>query len=460
MNRSIYALLGVVLAAVAAGGYWLGRSHSGTTPQGSASTEARRILFYRSPMNPSVTSPVPAKDEMGMDYLPVYADGGADTVPGTVSIDPTIVQNIGVRTASVEPRTLARTIRAVGRVDYDEQGLVRMHLRSEGWIEKLAVTETGQPVRRGQALLTLYSPQIVSTEQEYLLALRGVAALSPDAPPEIVEQARALRDSSAERLRLLGVPESELQRLQSGGEARREITLTAPASGIVQSIGVREGQFVSAQTEVYRIADLSSVWVLVDLYEDEVPWVHPGDQAEVSLHGRPGESLDARVEYVYPYLEGKTRTQKVRLRLRNPDLKLKPDMYANVTLRVGRQVEAVAVPESAIVRSGTRAQVFVVRAPGRFEPREVRLGVAADGYVQLLDGVAAGEDVVVSGQFLIDSESKLREAAAKLVPPAGEAGDMDHEAMPEKAEPAESSTERTPMPSNPPAEPAAAAHQH
>lgn len=433
MNRSGYVLLGFALAAVATGAYWLGRSHSDTAmaihPSTAPATEQREILFYRNPMNPSVTSPVPAKDEMGMDYIPVYADdGGAGAAPGTVSIDPAIVQNIGVRTASVERRELAREIRTVGRVDYDEEGLVRVHLRSEGWVEKLFVSETGQPVQRGQALMTLYSPQIVSTEQEYLLALRGETNLPKDAPPEFIGQARALSESSAERLRLLGVPEAELERLRGGGDAKRAITLTSPASGIVQFVGVREGQYVTAQTEAFRIADLSNVWVLADLYEDELPWVRPGDRAVMRLHGLPKESFEAGVDYIYPYLEGKTRTQKVRLRLPNPGLELKPDMYADVTFHVRPQADALAVPESAIVRSGTRTQVFVAIAPGRFEPREVRLGIAADGYVQILDGVAVGEDVVTSAQFLIDSESKLREAAAKLVPPGDEKGGMDQDA--------------------------------
>jgi membrane fusion protein, copper/silver efflux system len=460
MTRSGYVLLGCMVVAVAAGGYWLGRRHSGATPTAAPATQGRKILLYRSPMNPSVTSPVPAKDAMGMDYVPVYADAaGAAAVPGTVSIDPTMVQNIGVRTALVELRTLARMIRTVGRVDYDEQGLVRVHLRSDGWVEKLAVTETGQPVRRGQALLTLYSPQIVSSEQEYLLALHGVAALGQDAPDEIAEQTRALRDSSAERLRLLGVPESELTRLRDGGDVRREITLKAPASGIVQFIGVREGQFVSVQTEIYRIADLSTVWVLADLYEDEVPWVRPQDHAKVRLRGLPGQTLEARVDYIYPYLEGKTRTQKVRLRLANPGSKLKPDMYADVTFSADRRVDVAAVPESAVVRSGTRAQVFVARAPGRFEPREVRLGVAAEGYVQILDGVEAGDEVVVSGEFLIDSESKLREATAKLVPPEGAAPGKDHEATSNTSESSrpEAGQNTTPMDSG--TEPAANAHQ-
>jgi len=413
MNKSHYVWVVVLLAAVGAGAYWLGRTQTvpaGVTP---AAPAEHKPLFYRNPMNPEITSPVPAKDEMGMDYIPVYADEAQDkAVPGTVKIDPTIVQDIGVRTATATSRKLSRKIRTVGRVDYDEDGLVHVNLRTDGWVERLFVRETGQPVRRGQPLLALYSPQIVSTEQEYLLAARGVAALQPGTPEEFAAQAKALLDSAAERLRLLGVPAAEIRRLQDGGPAGHEITLLSPAAGIVQSVGVREGQFVSAMTETYRIADLSTVWVLADLYEDEVPWVRVGI---------PGDTRQARIDYVYPYLDGKTRTQKVRLELSNANGELKPDMYADVTLSASRTIEAVTVPESAIVRSGTRDQVFVVAGPGRYEPRSVHTGVSADGQVQVLDGLRAGEQVVVSGSFLIDSESKLREAAAKMVPPADDA---------------------------------------
>jgi len=420
MNRIGCALVAVLLAAVGAGAYWLGRQHAEEGPSSAApAREAGKVLFYRNPMNPAITSPVPAKDEMGMDYIPVYADeAAAQSVPGTVSIDPTIVQDIGVRTAPVRRRELTREIRTVGVVDYDEQGLARIHLRSEGWVEHLAVAETGQAVKRGQPLLAMYSPQIVSAEQEYLVALSGAATLGPTAPAEFLQQASALVESSAERLRLLGVPEPELARLRNGGRLRRETTLVAPVSGIVRFVGVREGQYVSTQTEVYRIADLSTVWVLADLYEDEIPWVQLGDRAEIAVRGRPGDPLEARIDYIYPYLDGKTRTQKVRLQLANPGLNLKPDMYADVTLHVGRAIDALAIPESAIVRSGIRNQVFVVTGPGRFEPRTVKTGAEAGGYVQILDGLTDGEIVVSSGSFLIDSESKLREAAAKMVAPS------------------------------------------
>jgi Cu(I)/Ag(I) efflux system membrane fusion protein len=416
MNKTTVAVLAAVLVAGVAGGFWLGRMQSHPSmPTAAAESEARKILFYRNPMNPEVTSPVPAKDEMGMDYVPVYADAGSSSVVGTVEIDPTVVQNMGVRLTPAEMRSLSRIVRTVGRVEYNEQGLVRMHLRSDGWIERLEVDETGQRVERGQPLLTLYSPQIVSAEQEYRLALAGVAALGAHAPEDIATQARALSQSSAERLRLLGVPESEIRRLRDGGEVRRQITLTAPVSGVVQSIGVREGQFVSAQTEVYRIADLSTVWVIADLYEDEVPWVRTGDAAQLRFRGLPGQVLQAEVDYVYPYLDGKTRTQKVRLQIPNPEGRLKPEMYADVSFEAAHPLQAVAVPESAVVRSGTRAQVFVATAPGRFEPREVKVGVSADGQIQILEGLDSGEQVVVSGQFLIDSESKLREATAKMM---------------------------------------------
>ncbi len=415
MSRTTFAGLAALLMIGAVGGFWLGRMQSPTLAQGvGATSDEGRILFYRNPMNPEVTSPVPAQDEMGMDYLPVYADGSRSSVPGAVEIDPAVVQSMGVRLAPVQRIALSRKVRAVGRVVYDEQGLVRMHLRSDGWVERLVVNETGQRVERGQPLLTLYSPQIVSAEQEFRLALASEADLGNNAPEAIIAQAHALSRSSAERLRLLGVPELEIRRLRNGGEVRRQITLTAPSTGVVQYVGAREGQFVSAQTELYRFADLSTVWVIADLYEDEVPWIQAGDVAQLQFRSLPGQVLRAEVAYVYPYLDGKTRTQKVRLQIPNPEGRLKPDMYADVSFQASHPSEAAAIPESAVVLSGTRALVFIASGPGRFEPREVKTGVSADGQVQILDGLDGDEQVVVSGQFLIDSESKLREAVAKM----------------------------------------------
>ncbi len=379
--------------------------------------QEREILFYRNPMNPEITSPVPMKDEMGMDYIPVYADGetGGGDPAGTVTIDPTVVQNIGVRTGKAERHTLSRHMRTIGRIDYDEERLARLYPKVEGWIEKLHVNKTGQAVRRGAVLLEIYSPQLVASQEEYLLAIENAAALKDSPFAEIRDGAARLAAAARERLKLLDVPEHELLELEHTRRARRTLHLHSPFKGIVTHIGVREGQYVMPQTELYRIADLSRVWVYVDVYEDDLAWVREGDAAEMRLAALPGRVFQGKVATIYPYLEAKTRTARVRLEFANPDLALKPEMYANVVLHASRQVDAVTVPAEAIVRSGARELVFVVRGPGRFAPREVKPGVSADGRTQILQGLEPGEEVVVSAQFLIDSESKLREAVAKML---------------------------------------------
>lgn len=377
----------------------------------------REILFYRNPMNPAITSPAPAKDNMGMDYIPVYADdgGGAADKPGTVKIDPVTTQNIGVRTAVAERTTLAKTIRAVGRVAYDEQGLTRLHPKTEGWVEDLMIDETGIAVREDTILLSIYSPQLVSSQQEYLLALNNRQILADSPFEDIRRGADALVTSARERLRLLDVPEHQIRELEQDRAIKKTLHVHSPFAGIVVNIGAREGQYVSPQTELYLIADLSRVWVYADIYEDDLPWVREGDEAVMEVTGIPGERFNGKVTYIYPYLESKSRTIRVRLEFPNPGLRLKPDMYANVTIAADQRVDAVAVPSEAVVRSGDREQVFVDLGGGKFEPREVVIGVSAGGMTEIRRGLAAGERVVTSSQFLIDSESKLREATAKML---------------------------------------------
>jgi Cu(I)/Ag(I) efflux system membrane fusion protein len=376
----------------------------------------RRPLFYRNPMNPAITSPLPAKDEMGMAYIPVYADDEvADEPSGTVAIDPVTVQSIGVRTAAAERRGLSHTIHTLGRVDYDEERLTRLHPKTEGWIDELFVNRTGQSVERDTILLSIYSPQLVSSQQEYLLALKNLQALELSPHPDISRGAEDLVGLTRERLELLDVPEHQLRELEETKKIKKNLHIHSPFTGVVLAVGAREGQYVTPRTELYQIADLSRVWVYVDVYENEIPWVKVADRAEMRVESLPGRIFEGTMSYVYPYLERKTRTVKVRLEFDNSDLALKPDMFANVTLFPARRVDAVVIPEEAVLRSGTRKRVFVVRAPGKFEPREVTLGVAAEGLVQVLDGVAEGEEVVTSAQFLIDSESKLREATAKMM---------------------------------------------
>ena len=314
----------------------------------------RKIAFYRNPMNPAITSPGPAKDEMGMDYIPVYADDDSDstTKSGTVSIDPVTRQNIGVRTAIASRQSLAKAIRAVGRVAYDEKGLTRLHPKTEGWIEKLYVDETGIAVTKDTILLNLYSPQLVSSQQEYLLALNSRRILSESPFDDVREGAEALVQSARERLRLLDVPPHQIEELEQSHTIKKNLHIHSPFHGIIVDIGAREGQFVTPQTELYLMADLSRVWVYADIYEQDLPWVAVGDVATMEVTGIPGERFEGRITYIYPYLESKSRTIKVRLEFANPGLRLKPDMYANVTIAADPRDAAIVLPSESIVRSG------------------------------------------------------------------------------------------------------------
>ncbi len=377
----------------------------------------RKILYYRNPMNPAITSPVPAKDEMGMDYIPVYADeeDGSGEPAGTVKIDPVIVQNIGVRVAAVERRTLARTVAALGKVDLDERHLARLHPKTSGWIEKLQVDETGTQVDRDTILLSLYSPELVAAEREYLVALANWESLGKNASRESRRTAQALLDSARERLELLDVPPHQIEDLRKTRKILRTLHIHSPYRGTVMHIGAREGQYVTPKDELYLIADLSRVWVYVDVYEDELPWVKVGDPAEMRVRAVPGRVFHGKVTFIYPMMNERTRTNRVRLEFENPEGLLKPGLFADIRLHAGARENVLVIPAEAVVRSGVREQVFVVREPGKFEPREVTLGVESDGWVEVLSGLSEGEQVVTSAQFLIDSESKLKEATAKML---------------------------------------------
>jgi len=434
MNKKIIMTAVIALIVGLASGYLL-------LPQpiqeegmnGVGAKQERKPLFYRNPMNPAITSPVPAKDEMGMDYIPVYEGSNASSPAGTVSIDPTVVQNIGVRTAIATRKSISRDIRTVGRITFDEERVARLHPKVEGWVEKLFVPKTGEQVKKGSMLLAIYSPQLVASGEEYLLALKNWESLKDSPFEDIRNGARQLLDTSLERLKFLDVPEHQLRQIRETGRVPKALHIHSPFDGIVMKIGAREGSRITPETELYMVADLSHVWVQADLYEDELPWVQPGDVAEMQLPSAPGRTFKGKVSYIYPYLEGETRTNKVRIEFANPDLLLKPDMFANITVRASRRVDAVVIPAEAVVRTGQRDQVFVQSEPGRFEPRDVKLGLSAEGEVQILDGVKEGEAVVTSSQFLIDSESKLKEATAKMVESGSQESaadsDMDMEGM-------------------------------
>jgi Cu(I)/Ag(I) efflux system membrane fusion protein len=380
-------------------------------------TRERKVLFYRNPMNPSITSPVPAKDEMGMDYVPVYPDDNSagNNPAGTVTINSSVEQNIGVRTAEVTRETLARSVRTIGRVTYDEQRIARLHPKYDGWVEKLFINKVGESVEKGSVLLSIYSPQLVATQEEYLLALNSIDILGESPFGDVREGAVSLLRSSRERLQLLDVPEHQINQIKSQRKIMKGMHIHSPFNGIVMSIGAREGERISPETELYMIADLARVWVLVDIYEDDIPWVREGDTAKMQVAGIPGRTFTGKVSFIYPYLDPKTRTIKVRLEFDNPNLDLKPDMFADVDIEADKQIEAVVVPSESIVRTGTQEQVFVQRAAGQFAPRQVTVGVSVDGKTQIISGLKDGEIIVTSSQFLLDSESKLKEATAKML---------------------------------------------
>ena len=270
-------------------------------------------------------------------------------------------------------------------------------------------------MKKNTDLLSIYSPQLVASQQEYILALNNLKALENSPIEDIRLGAENLVKSSRERLKLLDVPRHQLRELERSHKIKKSLHIHSPAGGIIMKIGAREGQFVTPATEIYMIADLRKVWVYADIYEYELPWVKQGDPVEMQLAGIPGKTFKGHLAYIYPYAEAKTRTIKVRLVFDNLDLLLKPEMFAEVIIYTSKKVNAVVIPAEAVIRSGARNQVFVVRAPGKFEPRLVTLGLASNGKVAVMEGLKTGEEVVTSGQFLIDSESKLREATAKML---------------------------------------------
>lgn len=381
----------------------------------------REILFYRNPMDPSITSPVPRKDEMGMDYVPVYADevegeGATALNDGpVVSIDPVVVQNMNVQTAPVERRTIAREIRTVGYLEYDQQKMVSVTTKYSGFIEKVYVNYKGQPVRKGEPLFEIYSPELVQTEQELLSALEYARRME-DTPEETRQRAASLVEAARQRLSYWDITPEQVERVEETGEVHRTLTVTAPASGVVMMrMPGLEGMAAKPGMELFHIADLSSLWLNVEVFEDQLAWVREGSRADVTLSYFPGEHFTGRVRYVEPEVSEKTRTVSLMLEVPNRNGKLKSGMYATVVFRPPAAEEAVAVPSQAVLRTGERNVVIVALGDGRFAPREVTLGVSGEGYVRVLEGLSGGETIVTSSQFLIDSESNLKAAIQKMV---------------------------------------------
>jgi len=400
MKRAL--IFALVVAAVAAG-YYAGqyREHDAPTAAAGAAAE-RRVLYWHDPMVPLQKFDKPGKSPfMNMDLVPVYADE-KENQPG-VAVSPRVRQSLGMRTAAAEVTELRRDLLAVGYVQADERRMARAEVRAAGWIEKLHVRAVNEPVRAGQTLAEIYSPELLAAQEEYLLARR----MAQDNPAE-----EPLARAARRRLESYAISDADIRKIESSGVASRRIALLAPISGVVSELAVREGVMVQAGTPVFTLTDLSSVWIAVEVPEAQAAVLRQGQQADARIPTLPGRTFEGRIDYVYPDLNAQTRTVKARIALANPGFALKPGMFAQVSLgAVARK--ALTVPTEAVIQTGTRSVVIVLDGD-RFQPATVRTGEASDGRVEILSGLKAGEQVVASGQFLIDSEASLRGALARL----------------------------------------------
>jgi RND family efflux transporter MFP subunit len=427
------AVVAIIVTLIAAGGgYWLGKrtvapavaSIAGEASQDGAKT--RKLLYYRNPMGLPDTSPTPKKDPMGMDYIAVYAgeendnENSAPTAAGQIRISTEKIQKLGVRSEAAQRRVLDRIVRAAGRIEPDERLTYAIAPKFEGYVERLHVNVTGQQVGKGQALFEVYSPELVSAQREYAIAAHGVDSLSEAGSPARAGM-QELAESSLQRLKNWDISSEQIKALSQSGQSRRTLTLRSPVAGIVTEKKAVQGMRFMPGDALYQITDLSSVWVIADVFEQDIGLVTLGAKASVRINAYPDKLFSGRISYIYPTLNAATRTIPVRIELANPGLLLKPSMFAQVELPVAARGEVVTVPNSAVIDSGTRQIILVELGEGRFEPREVRLGARSDSHVEVIEGLKDGERVVVAANFLIDAESNLKAALGGFAKAAAEA---------------------------------------
>ncbi|MFQ5743897.1 MAG: efflux RND transporter periplasmic adaptor subunit [Acidobacteriota bacterium] len=403
------------------------------TDAGSQQQGERKIKYWRGAMDPTFISDKPGKSPMGMDLIPVYEDEEEAAPAGTVRIDPVFVQNIGVQTEEVKRTDIPFTIRTVGNLTYNDRQVALVNTKYEGWIEKVYVNYVGEPVHKGQKLFEVYSPQLVTTQKEYLQALDYARRMAAGPYPNIAERARSLLESARERLSYWDITDEQISELEESGHPRRTLAVTSAVDGVmVEKMNqALEGMYVNPGMNLYKLVDLSTIWVEVEIFENQVPWLKLGQRAVIELPYEPGSRYVGKVRYLYPFFNNKTRTMKVSIELQNPGQKLRADMYANVTFEVPSARNVLAVPEEAVIQSGTRNIVVLDQGNGTFKVTEVTLGVNGSDMWEVTDGIEEGDRVVVSAQFLIDSESSLKEAIRKIISRSEQGGGEAPTAGPE-----------------------------
>ena len=420
MKTKLPWILTVVLAIALAVVVFGRKSERATSADPHAAHKAaeKKVLYWVDPMHPAYKSDKPGTaPDCGMELVPVYegdsgpAGGAQSDVKGysNVKLTTSRQQLIGVQTGVAETRTIGRTVRTVGRVAVDETRLHTITTKFDGYLEKLYVDYTGKEVRRGQPLFSVYSPELLATQREYLLALRAA------------KQSPLLLESSRRRLQLWDIGAGDIRHLEQTGQPRKSLTIYSPANGFVLSKTAIEGARITAGTPLFEIAGLDRVWVVADVYETELAFVRVGADAKVTLSYLPGRTFTGKITFIAPIVDPMTRTAKVRIEVDNRDASLKPDMYAEVLIQEPARTVTV-VPESSVLATGTRSVLFVVKDDGTFEPREVQTGTKSDRFIEIRSGVKPGEKVATQANFLIDSESRLKAALAQMSGPGAHSG--------------------------------------
>lgn len=418
-NRLLFPLLLVFLVVGAGFGWWLNsRSALPVTEATDLAllTNTPEVLYYRHPMNPAIHSDKPAKDDMGMDYIPVYAEKSAAPVSDNneIRIDPRMVQNLGVRLGVVERRSFSQTIDAAGTVVINERGVTSLNPRITGWVERLHVKAVGDVVERGQVLAEVYSPELLNAQEEYLITLETAQRFAQIRNVHAQGDAQALIAAARDRLRLLNVAKQDIVALEKGAPARRTLTIRAPYSGIVTELLVREGTYVTPEMKWYSLADLSKVWVNAQINASQLAWVKQGDPVTLTSAFLPKHDWLGHIDYLYPTLNAETRTVAARLVFDNYKGLLRPGMYASVRIETAAQQAMLAVPREAVIHTGAQEMVMLALGDGRFKPALVRTGLENNSHIEITAGLREGESIVLSGQFLLDAEASFQGATARL----------------------------------------------